>query len=206
MAWFSENVHIPFLADTATMMIAAYRDAYDECRSRPREVARDLRGHLRRALIEERWPIVAQRFADEGITVRYRPNHTRTSFYAELRFGRVILTQSYVESPETIIRRAEYRSTLARPNQPDLFCENPPPLPTDPLYAILIHGEDSKQHNPYFADIVFPDQKCQEYLGRVKLFDLCWSSIEPLLQTTSQEEVIPDEATPELLPQENEEA
>ena len=154
-----------FPPDTVRMIFLAYQDAYDETQSLSREVAHDFRGHVRRAKIEERWPAVAQRYAKEGVRCSYQLNHKRTSYFTRITFGRVILTQSYVNTPKSIIRRAEFRRTLARPNYRGFFELDPPPLPDDPLFALLIHGEDWKRRLPYFADIVFPDRHCQKYLG-----------------------------------------
>ena len=146
--WFQQSVHLPFLHDTTRMLFRAYRDAEEECRAKPKEVAHDFRGYLRRALIEERWPLIAQRYAEEGICTSYQPNAASTSFFAHITFGRVVLTESYAETPQTIIRPALFRSTLARPNTKSLFGDDPPPLPTDPLFALMIHGEDPKHKLP----------------------------------------------------------
>jgi hypothetical protein len=203
---FWQSVPLPFLHDTTRLLFESYRTAFDECRARPWQVSHDFRGHLRRSLIEERWPAVAERHADDGVRVSYQPNHARTSYYAQVVCGQVVLTQSCVETPETIVRRAEFRNTLARSNQPGLFGDDPPPIPTAPLFALLIHGEDHQRRHPYFADVVFPDPDGRCYLERICLFDLFHALVASLVQPAVPEEIIPDEANPQLRAQENRDA
>jgi hypothetical protein len=195
---FEHEVPLPFINDTVRLLFEAYPRAFEVCRSMPREVAQDYRGHLRRALIEERWPLVAQRHRSSGVWASYQSNQRRTSYFTQVVCGRVVLTQSCVDTPETIVRRAEFRNTLARSNQRDLFGDDPPPLPSDPLYALLIHGENQRRRQPYFAHVVFPAPDCRSYLARIDLFALCHALVDPLLEPTVQEEIIPDEATPRL--------
>jgi hypothetical protein len=203
---FEQCVPLPFIQDSVRLLFETYRQAYEECRPRPWQVAHDLRGHVRRALIEERWPLVAERHQADGIRVAYHPNRKRTSFFTQVTCGRIVLTQSFVEKPETIVRRAEFRNTRARSNQLELFSDNPPPLPDAPLSTLLIHGEARGGRHPYFADIVFPAPDCKSYLARIELFQLCHALVESPVGPPVAEEVIPDMATPELRPQENREA
>ena len=74
------------------------------------------------------------RFRWCGWTVtNYRPNRRGTSYYTQVICGPVVLTQSYVDAPEAIVRRAEFRRTLARSNYRSLFGDDPPPPPDSPL-------------------------------------------------------------------------
>jgi hypothetical protein len=204
-ALFEDTVPLPFLQDTLRMLFAAYRVASDECRELPWEVTHDFRGHVRRKEIEKNWPGVATKYQSDGVYVSYQLNRRKTAYFTQVSCGRVILTESYVATPETIVRRADFRKTFARSNQPTLFGDDHPPLPADPLYALLIHGEDNKARHPYFADIVFPDPTVSTYLARIGLFSVFHSLIGTLIAPT-QEEVIPDAAMPQLRAEEGREA
>ena len=199
-----DALKLPFLHDFVRLVFAAYRQADDECRSLAREVAHDYRGHRRRALIEQGIPGIAARHADQGVSAVYRPNHCNTSYFAQVTSDRVLFTQSCVETPEAVVRRAEFRKTLARSCQPRLFDADEPP-PDSPIYAIAIHGEDHRQRDPYFIDIVVPGMDCDHYVLRVQLFEVCHSLVASLTQP-AQEEVVQDEARPALRPAQKEES
>lgn len=189
-------VPLPFLQDSVRLWFSAYQQAHNECRGMPWQVAHDFRGHRRRAIIEERWPALARQHQSDGVQVLYRPNRKRSSYFAQVACGRLLITQSCVDAPDTIVRRSEFRKTLARPNTRSMF-DDEPILPNQPLYLLLIHGEDTPRRQPYFMDLVAPDRRCQSYVQRVRLSDLCRALWDSLAQTT-EEEIVPDQASPQL--------
>lgn len=197
-----DSLCLPFINDFVRLVIGSYRQAHEECRSFAREVAHDHRGNRRRALIEQGIPAIAQRHKDQGVEACYRPTHNNTAFFAQVKMGRILFTQSCVETPETMVRKAEFRHTLARSFGPSLFDNGVIVPPTAPLYAIGIHGEGHHLREPYFLDIVFPDPECRVYVKRISLFNTCHALVDSLLNPAVQEEVVQDEAMPQLRPNE----
>lgn len=200
-AQIQEALHVPFLNDLCRLVFAAYRQADDECQGLAWQVAHDYRSDRRRCLIEQGLPVIAKPHKDQGINAGYLGNHTGTSYFAQVNCRNVVLTQSFVDSPETMVRKAEFRKTRARNNTPSLFDNDEPPTADAPLYTLLLHGvEDGKRRrDPYFIDIVVPDQECRRYLARLKLFSICYAVVDSLLAGThAREEQVPDVAQPEL--------
>lgn len=167
---FDRSVPNRFVQETLRCLYSAYRDADAQCRQDfPMPEAHDLRGHLRRAMFERNWRTLATRYLDlSASAVR---NHRRTSYYTQIVSGCVVLTESAVETPEAMVRKAVFRQTLARSAQMVMpFVEHDLPAPDALLYAILLHGPaDESTSSPGFVHIAFPSKDCSTYLDRIDL-------------------------------------
>jgi hypothetical protein len=147
------------------LVLTAYPKAKDICESiTAREEDRDLRGHVRRALLDGSLPTLIGRFP---VSVLPMPNATDTQVHREVRFEDVVITVSHLRKPRERLRDSRFRDTLARPPRP-LF-----PEPDDiwsgsdlRLFAVLIHGSPSPfDVAPDFANIVFPTEGGWHGLG-----------------------------------------
>ena len=190
---FDSSISNDFLRDTLHCLFAAYQEAWLYCQSSfPPSEAHDLYPVERRARFERSWREVALL---HGLDAQAIVNKSRNAWHTEVRSGAVVLTAAAAPTPNTIIRRAEYRRTLARSNQGYLF--GPPfgpkePEPGDRLYGIVLHGPDGVFRNrPGFVEVVFPDPSLTTYVGRVNL-------LARYPETASQIEV-PVERIPEDL-------
>lgn len=139
----------------------SYEAAFAKCSEWPDPEAHDLRPHERRAFVETGLRDVAGRY---GAVASAQPNCIGNCNHTEIRFGPVILTASFVETPNTVVRSAEFRKTFARSNQLYLFESPAPPSFDDPLYCILLHGVSDDPRKPHFIQIRFPTPDCEGYV------------------------------------------
>lgn len=166
--------HVPgdFVHSTLDVIAKAYREAFERCdRAFEKPECHDLFPHQRRATIERNMRQLAYQSA--GVEAIVAKNSRRTSYHTRIQCGRVVLTQSFVETPETIVRSAEFRKTYGRDQNLWLdydWDDAAIPLPDQPLYAILIHGpSDVRRYLLGFAHIVFPSRSNEAYVGRIDL-------------------------------------
>ena len=155
-------------------ILKGYAEAADECLGKYAwEQAHDVRPHIRRAKIEQL--LLGLRSRHHEITAVSTINESNNAYHVRVTSGRVIFTVSAVDSPETTLRHAVFRETLARRYQlplPELGMEEPPPSPDALLYALIIHGpanEDGVQRFPSFVHVVFPTSDCSDYIDRLDL-------------------------------------
>jgi len=169
---FLQQVPKAFMRDVLRCLYKCYEAAWEECAGLPEEEAHDLRPHYRRALFEAGLRDVAQRYSTVKATTKR--NRMRNYSHTYIRCGRVLLTESAVESPDQMIRRAEFRATYARYNQLFLWDKPLPPPATAPLYAVLIHGASTDPRQPLFARIKFPGPDCAGYIegNCIDLFEM----------------------------------
>jgi len=151
-----------------------YRAAYDSSYTEydPQQ-ARDINGHLRRANIERDLLGIGKRFKDLQVKAEFYKNGTGS--YVRLMSGAVILTQSAVQSPDSPVRSAEFRKSLAGNPQLSLnfggleAAEDD--VPGQYLYVILLHGKDVKDRSrPAFVQLVVPSADCSMFVARVDLY------------------------------------
>lgn len=150
-------------------------------------VAEDILPYIRRAKAEELLCNTANQYK---IKVSIEKNSAKNWNYTQVRSGKILMTTSYVDAPNKIVRAARFRETLAE-NQYKLFI----PIDDqegDSYYAILLHGGLAQS---YFARIAFPSPDCQRYIENIDLFKFC--NINKI-SITSSEEKIKDESTPQL--------
>ncbi|MBI5970985.1 MAG: hypothetical protein HY884_07510 [Deltaproteobacteria bacterium] len=160
---FNRSVPKKFQESIIECLFDIYPKAYDYCAAKyPQQVAHDLLPHERRAMLETKLPEIAKIHKLEAI---HQLNKTRNSHHAVISAGGIILTASYADSPQSIVRYAEFRKDYAQTNQGHLFrkdiSEN-----NAPRYAILLHGDDGTNKNlPTFACVKFPiyDEQSENY-------------------------------------------
>lgn len=142
-------------ADLLRLVFAAYPMAFEQAEQFPFEEAHDLRPHIRRAAIEAS---LATLPAKQVLTVTTRRNSSGNAFHKELFFGRVVLTHSTIAAPESRIREAQFRQSLARSCNLPMFIEFADAAPDDDglLWAVLVHGPADDQRAPAFVRIAFP--------------------------------------------------
>ena len=131
-----------------------------------RHIAKDVSGHYRRGLIEDKWAGLQP--LHRGISVKPQWYNHSTGSYCELTSGLVKITQSCVLNPGDIPRHAEFRSTLATTGQGELF-GNDEQQQAQFLYAILTYGIDCNakdREQVAFVKIEFPNDRCTKPLDR----------------------------------------
>jgi hypothetical protein len=197
---FDAAVPDNFLKDSLRCLHECANLASIYCAPYPGPERRYLQPHARRANVEFRWREIGERYATTHpvVSVTVKPNSRDSGDYTRITFGNVVLTESAVKNRCDIVRPADFRETLARSSAPWLFAEmeEEPPPPGALLYAILVYAAVGT--TLVFADIVFPDTKCEHYLGRIRLFDRYPDLIATL--KTPQEEIIKPVAEPQLRP------
>jgi hypothetical protein len=127
---------------------------------------------------------IGKRFKDAAVKAEYYKNGTGA--YVKLTIGRVVLTQSSVQHPQSIMRSAEFRKSLAANPQLSLdFGEANvvEDASSSFLYAILLHGKDTKERSrPAFAHLVVPSPDCSAYVTRIDLFKAFPSVVEQYIK------------------------
>lgn len=140
----------------AVLIRKAYPAAREVCEqiAAPEE-DRDIRGDIRRTIIEGSLATLVPRFA--GLSVRPVPNSIGSATHREVTFGEVILAVSHTPHPAAPLRDARFRDTLAS-DQTGLFAEyEEMPSTASSLFAVLVHGSPRPfALAPTFMRIVFP--------------------------------------------------
>lgn len=132
--------------------------------------AHDLRGYERRARTEHSFAVTAERFAHRGVSVMPQKNATGSHWHREARGGSVILTQSFAEHPGAIVQRAQFRDTLGRSRQRELFARQEQDTGGVALYGIILHGSLSvgreiEREQFGFYQLAIPNRDCTNYLA-----------------------------------------
>jgi hypothetical protein len=161
----------PFLRELTRRLGSIYEEAFEELSIEyDAPELHDLLPHVRRAKFERDMRLIATRFGHTGLA---RRNERKTSFHSRITAGNMVLTASAVATPQTIVRHAEFRETLARDNQLSLFVD-----PTEDTgtayYSLYIHGPlltptGLSLPKLGFANLVFPGRFLRSYIGRVDL-------------------------------------
>lgn len=163
---FDEHVPDRLQIKLLTLVFESCKSASEHCFGTfgSRQVAKDLSGVYRRAIIEDQMKGIPALFKD---TVSVGPCFYKngTGSYFELTAGVVKLTESIVLERGDIPREALFRSTLATNGQYEMFEQDEVPEEEKPkfLYSILTYGIDCKSKNrdvPAFVKIEFPNKKC----------------------------------------------
>ena len=189
---FREAVPLEFLENTVQILCDCYVQAYQDCLKYPKSERHDLRPHVRRGLFEWQWREHAQSY--EELSADPIGNVRKTAFHTEIKCGPIILVESFVDTPTTIVRPALFRETLTMRYQP-LFREQDEQV-EESLFAILLHGA-ADARTPAFAHIAFPLRDEKGYHeNRVDLF--AWFSEIVASKSSFQEELVADEIEPEL--------
>lgn len=161
-----------FLEATIRTFDRAYRRAHEVCAENfHQQEAHDLRGHYRRAEIEQGWRSTATGF--DGIAADTYLNDADNCNHTRVHCGEVVLIQCHVQSRHQIVRRALFRSGLATDSQLNLFAQDSDEVELGPdakLFAILLHGAHPKYPDRLaFIEIAFPNNDCTGYIDS---FDL----------------------------------
>ena len=168
---FDLHISAAFLEDSVRCLFDSYQRVHQECKSRfPWQEAHDVRPILRRADFEYRWRMVAQRYS--GMIAEVASNNAKNCFHTRIKYGQVIITQSYVDAYVKTIRKADFRDGYARSDAAYLFPDMNPPAPakSSPVYAVMMHDSDPMDPSrPHYVDIVFPNPLGGPFLARIKL-------------------------------------
>ena len=173
------HLSLDFVRRATQAVFMAHEVAWEESLSTfANTEAENLRPFIRRAKLEAYLRDAAEIVRGVDASVVRTPKRNWW-WHTEITAGPVILTQSAVDSPAALVRRAEFRLTLARNNQLSLFGDN---LDQDsPLYVLLLHSRSVWPsvertrvygHLPGSAHLAFPSHDLTRYLHRVNLFDL----------------------------------
>jgi hypothetical protein len=161
----------PFLRALTSRLGAIYEETWKELLLEyDHPELHDLLPHVRRAKFERDMRLLATRFGFTGFAER---NARKTSFHSQVKAGNVILTASAVASPKTVVRRAEFRQTLARDSQLTLWSDSDDKAGAA-YYSLYIHGpivtpQGLSLPKLGFAHLVFPDRFLTKYIGGVDL-------------------------------------
>lgn len=193
---FNRSVPEKFLQHVIKCLFNVYKEAYDDCDINYSSTeAHDLLPYMRRAKFESRLHELA---TGSGLRATSQLNKARNSHHTTVLADNIALTSSYVPSPFSLVRHAEFRMGYAKLNQLHLFkkdCVDP----NATLYAILLHGDDGVNKNlPAFAHIQFPAADCGSYIGNgINLFNK-YEGLVATLRPSVTEEFIHDTAQPVL--------
>lgn len=129
--------------------------------------AHDLMGDERRARTETSLAQVARQFAHRGIREAAVANSTFSNFHREITAGPVVLTASFVHSPNKVVREARFRNSLAEGRELSFF-EEPVIVKGERLYAVLLHGYRQVGKIKYpdalgFLQLAIPNRSCTGY-------------------------------------------
>lgn len=167
---FDASVDDVLLRRIARMVIDNYKRAFGFCEETfARPEAHDTLPHLRRAWIEQDLRHIAGSRDDVSATAEF--NTTRNYSHTKIAAGRVVLTESAVATPDTMVRDAGFRFGYAAEYQLAMYFMNQVPPPEDGyVYAILIHYPDTlNPARPAFLHVVFPSSHCTSYVERIDL-------------------------------------
>lgn len=163
--YFDERVPAGLDLALLRLVLLAYPKAKDICEQiTAREEDRDLRGHVRRAVLDGSLASLVARFPVDVVPT---PNATATQVHREIRFDGVVITASHLRDPRESLRESQFRDTLARPQTPLFPDLDDYLLWTDRLlFAVLAHGSPSPfDAVPDFVRIVFPSLGGRHGLG-----------------------------------------
>lgn len=162
----------------------------------PEPEARDLIGHVRRALFETQLAKIA---AECGLPCEVHTNKKRTEHHRVVRIGRLDLTAACVRSRKQKPRFAHYRtqasisSLFAFPTFD--FLPKPESYNKDRLYIVVIHGPDPRAINRHgFVCIGIPDKNWRQWLELVSVDELL--EAQKLRTEVAAKERVVDLATP----------
>lgn len=177
-----QDVPENFFRDVVVFLFSTYKSVYDHVDSEFGPTAkrflapeaRNLLPYYRCARIEQGLRFLAQEYQKkyESINVKPKPNDANNFWYNEITSGRILLTQSHVNGPNEIVRTANFRNTLARGSQYELFDTDDTNL-GDFYYGIILHGSpDPVAKYPNFVRLAFPSNDCNHYIGNIDLIKL----------------------------------
>lgn len=137
--------------------------------------AHDLIGDERRARAETSFKRTAERFAHRGMRVAAQRNKSGSHNHEEARVGPIVLTQSFADSPETIVQQASFRDTLARARAISWLDQDEEQPAGELLYGIVMHGarrvgfKQRRYEELGFLSVAIPNADCTEYLDVINI-------------------------------------
>lgn len=194
-----ERVPGGFLEDFISGLVDIYQSTFDilDDLGIPRAQARDLLPHLRRAKADALLKSIATEYDLEAID---RKNIARNCNHVEVRVGHFLFTVNAVSGRSEMVRRARFRSSLARNNHPLLFPpellpELYPHFQDSPMFGMILHGPLYPNLSKVgFVSMGFPAPDVPAYLWQtidlINFYDLT-------LYPEIAEETIEDRAIPQ---------
>jgi len=160
-ASFSDDWNIA----TLKALEKAFTKAEGHCRPPdfgPQE-AKDLRSHYCRAIFENEWRKLSNKFS--GVQAESRLNKGGSYSHTWVQAGNLFLTASSVANPHSKPRQADFRTVYAENGQLNLFGQVQPP---EAFYAILLYGPPQAS-SPAFVTIAFPSKQWNTFVERIDL-------------------------------------
>jgi hypothetical protein len=159
----------------------AFLEGFDE------PEARDLCGHLRRAISETQLVKIA---TECGLACEIHSNKKHSEHHRVIRIGRLFLTCSVVRTPQQKPRFARYRQQASVSPLfafPTLdFLQPPEGSDKESRYVVIVHGPDACAFNrPGFLGIGVPDEKWKRWLE--------WTPVDALLEAQALRRIVTDQ-------------
>jgi len=184
-----QDVPQQFLVDVIIFLRSTYSSVHNYVYSEFNvAVAKDLLPYFRRARIEDGIKPIAERY--DRIKVKTERNDANNCSHNVITCDRIVLTLSLVNSPNELIRSANFRHTLAKSSQLELF-DDDNKCSGDFYYGIILHGAPEPDTKfPSFVRLVFPSKSCTRYVESIDLLKFC--NFDASKYSSGLEEVIDD--------------
>lgn len=168
--FYREHVPMEVMAALATLIRGSYADSAVLAERWTSHEAKDAIAIVRRADIETALPGLATKYKALGVTASKVSNANGTDWHTELRCGAVVHTVSKTEGPDTAIRPAEYRKSLAKDHRLNMPWAKPASEDEDDadvLWACVTHGPSINEAIPAYIRVVFPlrDGSFQDHIS-----------------------------------------
>lgn len=137
---FVQEAPAGLIEDLALLVEASMRTAWTQGIDLPPGNRHDRYPYDFRSNVEAALMNLANTYEANGVTAREVANEAGNWHHTEVRFGSIVLTGNAVESPQTMVREASFRKSLAKNPQMslDLVPMEPEP-PSTSLYAVLLY-------------------------------------------------------------------
>jgi hypothetical protein len=168
--YFDSSVNPAAQQRLIRMLFHVYRKADDFCEELlDGPETHDTLPILRRALAEQSLRFEMAKV--DGAIATAEPNKVGNSFHTRVMIGRIVLTESAVESPDALVRPAEFRNAYAVMYQLAMsFVDQETPPADGLIYTVLLHGlEPGKRGLPGFVHVAFPNPTWTRYVDRIDL-------------------------------------
>jgi hypothetical protein len=187
-----DEIPTPFLEKLRQSGRFIYEEAYGRAFLDifPEPEARDLCGHIRRAIYESQLLKIAN---ECGLACEVHSNKKRTEHHRVVRIGRLCLTASFVQTSQQKPRYAKYRNQAALSPIyafPTFdFLPKPENYNHDEIYAVVVHGHDHRTINrPAFLSVGIPNRRWKDWLELVPV-DVLLEAQKQQRQTTPSEKI-----------------
>ena len=168
-----------FLKRATSALFWAEKNAWDRCKKDFAETeAVNVRPYERRGKFEQYLRDAAE--FTPGLTASVQKSDRSAWNHTEIYAGSIVLTENVVATPGALVKKAEFRATLASGNQLSLFENDDEEDEASRLFVVLIHSRsqwetrDERTHFGHLPGSLYlavpsPDLSC--YLHKMNLFE-----------------------------------